>query len=67
MTTKKTTKKSTKLPQFVYDVVLWDETGNIILFKKRVKIRRAKQITAKDFIIKQYPRPYFVELWSINK
>lgn len=64
-TTKKTTTK--KQPQFVFDVVLWDETGNKKLFKKRVKIRRATQSSAKSVMIKKYPRPYFFELYNIEK
>jgi hypothetical protein len=60
-------KKTKKYPQFNYLVVLWDETGNVLLFKKNVKVRRAKQSTAKEVVIRKYPRPYELELDSIRE
>jgi hypothetical protein len=60
------TRKAKKYPQFVFSVVQWDETGNQLLFKKTVKVRRACRFTAKDYVIGKYPRPYFIELDSIN-
>ncbi len=54
-------------PKFIFTVVLWDESGNVKLFRKNIGIRRAKQRSAKDFLIRRYPRPYFVELDSIER
>jgi hypothetical protein len=46
---------------YIFEVVLWDETGNVLLFKKDVSIRRATQRTAKEYLQKKYPFPYFIE------
>jgi hypothetical protein len=46
---------------YIFEVVLWDETGNVLLFKKDVTIRRATQRTAKEYLQKKYPFPYFIE------
>jgi hypothetical protein len=46
---------------YIFEVVLWDETGNVLLFKKDVTIRRATQRTAKEYLQKKYPLPYFIE------
>lgn len=53
-----------KLPQFVYDIVLWK--GDKLVEKHTMKVRAAKQSTAKDKVVKKYQWPYFVELFNIN-
>lgn len=47
--------------KFTFEVVLWDETGNVLLFKKEVAVRRATQRSAKEYLQKKYPLPYFIE------
>lgn len=47
--------------KFTFEVVLWDETGNVLLFKKEVEVRRATQRSAKEYLQKKYPLPYFIE------
>lgn len=47
--------------KFTFEVVLWDETGNVLLFKKDVAVRRATQRSAKYYLQKKYPLPYFIE------
>lgn len=55
-----------KHPKYIFSVVLWDETGNKLLFKRDVGVRRASQSSAKEVVIKKYPRPYFIELKNIE-
>lgn len=57
----------TKYPKYVFSVVLWDETGNKLLFHTKVGVRRASQRSAREVVIKKYPRPYYFELESIEK
>jgi hypothetical protein len=47
--------------RYIFQIVLWDETGNILLVKKDVTIKRATQRTAKEYLQKKYPLPYFIE------
>jgi hypothetical protein len=73
-TTKITTKKVTSsigskkngkdLIVWIYDVILRDPDTDKILFKKRVKVKRVNQRSAKEYMIKKFPRPYFFELWN---
>jgi hypothetical protein len=65
MANKKASKKTSV--KYVYSVVLWDSTGNKLLDKKTVKVSRATQKSAKEFMSKKYPKPYFFELDSIEK
>lgn len=51
---------------FVYLVVLWDETGNILKEKYEMKVRRVNQSSALNTVKRKYPFPYFVELNSIK-
>ena len=50
---------------FIFSIVLWDETGNILLESHTMKVRRVNQWSAKGMVIQKYPRPYFCELDSI--
>jgi hypothetical protein len=47
--------------KFTFEVVLWDETGNKLLFKKDVAVKRATQRSAKEYLQKKFPLPYFIE------
>lgn len=57
----KKTKAKTQ-PEFVFEVVLWSDNGNKLLQKKTVTVKRATLTSARDFIAKKYPKPYFFEL-----
>jgi hypothetical protein len=50
-----------------FDIVLWDETGNVLLFKKRVSANRTCVYIAQDYVKTKYPQPYFVECWNTEK
>lgn len=57
--------KSIKKPtEYTFQVTLHSDNGNKLLEKKMVKVKRASQTSARDFMIKKYPRPYFFELHS---
>lgn len=58
------TKNKTKPTQFTFQVVLRSDNGNKLLEKKMVKVKRASLASARDYMIKKYPRPYFFELYS---
>lgn len=47
--------------KFTFEVVLWDETCNVLLFKKDVAVKRATQRSAKEYLQKKYPLPYYIE------
>lgn len=57
-------KKKLNLVEFTYGVVLWKDGGNTLVEKKKVKVKRATERSARDWMIKKYPRPYFFELDS---
>lgn len=58
-----TTKKATTT-EFTFQVVLWSDDRKKLLVKKLVKVKRASQSSARDFMIKKYPSPYYFELHS---
>ncbi len=59
-----TKKKKSNLVEFTYGVVLWKDFGNTLVEKKKVKVKRATERSARDWMIKKYARPYFFELDS---
>ena len=50
--------------KFIFSVVLWDDTGNVLIEKRTATIRRVKLSTAREVMIRKFPRPYFFELES---
>lgn len=59
-----TKKKKLNLVEFTYGVVLWKDFGHTLVEKKTVKVKRASERSAREYMIKKYPRPYFFELDS---
>ena len=51
---------------FVFDVVKWDETGNILLEKHRMTVQRQTQYNAVTVVRKKFPpkNGYFEELFN---
>jgi hypothetical protein len=57
-------KKNKPLILFCYDVILKNPDTDKIIFKKRIEVKRQNQKSAKEFLIKKFPKPYFLELYS---
>ena len=55
-----------KIYVFEFHIVLWSEDGNTLQEKYVKRVRRAKLNTAREYIKKAFPRPYFVELNTIK-
>ena len=51
---------------FVFQLVLWTNDGNELIESKMIKVKRVLQDSAKNFMAKKYPAPYFFELYKIN-
>ncbi len=43
-------------------VVLWDDEGNTLLYENIIIVERVCRFTAKKYLEKKFPLPYFVEL-----
>jgi len=48
--------------KFIFQVTLWED--DVLKVNKLISITRVHQRTARDIMIKRYPRPYFFELYS---
>lgn len=55
------------MKKFTFTIILWNECGDEKLFRKQITIRRVNQKNAKEFLIKKYPFPHFIELDSIEQ
>ena len=63
------TESAKKKMYWEFDIVKWDETGNKLLEKHKMVVKRQKQTSAIEFVRKKYPlsKNYFIELndsWS---
>jgi len=53
--------------KYNYIAFLWDETGNILLDKQKVTVKRVHEQTAKRVVCKMFDALYDIELQSSNK
>jgi len=64
MATRKKTTAKKKSPEFIFHVVKWNEDGSKKLVSKKITVKRATLNSARSYMTKKYPRPYFFELYS---
>lgn len=51
-----------KKQEYTYSVILRE--NDILISKRMVKVKRVSENTAKDYVTKKFPYPYFVERYS---
>ena len=56
-------KAKSNATKWKFQVVLWDNARRILLVKKFVTVSRVSRFTAKEYVQRQYPSPYIVELY----
>lgn len=52
-----------KKQEFTYQVILRND-DDVIISKRMVKVNRVSENSAKDYVTKKFPYPYFVERYS---
>ena len=60
--------KKSKKVSYVFSIVKWDETGNILLEDKTMSVKRSTLYSARTAVRKKYSPKlgYFEELKTIN-
>jgi hypothetical protein len=52
---------------WTFTIVLWDDSGNVLLERYTRTVKRVSRFVAKRYVEREFLSPYFVELESSSK